>query len=211
MEKRRILIIDDNADTHEFLEMLLRDEFNVISATTSSDGLRRFRNGWFDLILLDVWMPDVDGFELCRRIRRLDRRIPIVFYSAAAREADRQAGLAAGANAYLCKPDAIDELVETLVQLLSDWENEALEAKKAEITAIRDEIAQRRIEINGVLDRARARKARLEDKIMILKSRQAFLNAGGTKAQFRRLYPETFKEAANSIAETPISVTAAQD
>jgi DNA-binding response OmpR family regulator len=73
----------------------------------------------FDLYVLDAWLPGLDGFEFCREIRRVDSITPILFYSGAGYETDKQEGIAAGANAYLVKPD-VESLVETMSSLIAE-------------------------------------------------------------------------------------------
>jgi two-component system OmpR family response regulator len=72
----------------------------------------------FDLYLLDGWLPQLDGFEFCRQLRKFDSKTPILFYSGAAYDADKQKGIAAGANAYVSKPD-VEGLIETVVALIA--------------------------------------------------------------------------------------------
>jgi DNA-binding response OmpR family regulator len=71
----------------------------------------------FDLYLLDAWLPDIDGFELCRRLRMVDPFKPILFFSGAAYEADKQKGIQAGGTGYVVKPD-IGSLLESITQFL---------------------------------------------------------------------------------------------
>ena len=72
----------------------------------------------FDLYMLDARLPDVDGFELCRRLRAIDQQTPILFFSGASREADKKKGIEAGANAYVIKPD-LEGLVRSIKQYVS--------------------------------------------------------------------------------------------
>jgi two-component system response regulator TrcR len=72
--------------------------------------------------LLDVWLPDLDGFELCRRMRDYDSHTPILFFSGAAHEADKKRGIKAGADDYVIKPD-LAGLVGTIRQFVSQAEN----------------------------------------------------------------------------------------
>jgi DNA-binding response OmpR family regulator len=88
------------------LSMLL--EFSQIEAKTvgtANQALSLMEAERFDLYLLDSWLSDLDGFELCRRMRDLDPHTPILFFSGAGYETDKQRGIAAGANAYVVKPD----------------------------------------------------------------------------------------------------------
>jgi DNA-binding response OmpR family regulator len=72
---------------------------------TAAQALSLMQEECFDLVLLDARLPDLDGFELCRRMRIFDPHTPILFFSGAAYEADKKRGIEAGANAYVIKPD----------------------------------------------------------------------------------------------------------
>ena len=118
----RVLCVDDDEDSRVMLAMLLR--LALIEAKTVGTALQALssiQNERFDLYLLDSRLPDLDGFELCRRMRAIDRQTPILFFSGAAQETDRKKGLEAGANAYLVKPE-IDSLIQTITQFVGHAE-----------------------------------------------------------------------------------------
>jgi DNA-binding response OmpR family regulator len=101
------------------LTMLLRLALIEAKAVgTAAQALSLIQAEHFDLYMLDGWLPDIDGFELCRRMRAFDPHIPILFFSGAAYEADKQKGIDAGANDYVIKPN-ISELVRSIKQLMS--------------------------------------------------------------------------------------------
>jgi len=83
------------------------------SVATATQALSSIQTERFDLYLLDSRLPDLDGFELCRRMRAVDVHAPIRFFSGAAMEADKRKGIEAGADAYVTKPD-VDELVDSI-------------------------------------------------------------------------------------------------
>jgi len=85
---------------------------------TAAQALSLIQTEHFDLYLLDVWLPDLDGFELCRRVRVLDPPTPVLFYSGAAYDDDKKRGIEAGANAYVTKPD-VDGLLGRVTELVS--------------------------------------------------------------------------------------------
>lgn len=115
----RVLCVDDNADACEMLSVLLKhSDIEALCVGSAGGALRMIQAQHFDLFLLDVVLPDFDGFELCRRIRSFDRLTPILFYSGAAYETDKQQGIKAGANAYLIKPD-VDSLVKTIMHFVN--------------------------------------------------------------------------------------------
>lgn len=116
--RSHILCVDDDPDACEMLTALL--VAYGISATCVESGpeaLLAINEKSFDLYVLDGWLPYLDGFELCRQIRQVDAKTPIVFYSGAAYDADRQKGMAAGANAYIAKPN-VEGLISTMSSLL---------------------------------------------------------------------------------------------
>ena len=115
--KCRILCVEDDADTGFMLARLLGLEYEVRTATSVAQALRLARSERFDCYILDNRFADGTGVELCRELRAADHQTPISFYSGAAYESDKEAGLAAGAQAYVTKPE-IDELLATISALL---------------------------------------------------------------------------------------------
>jgi CheY-like chemotaxis protein len=116
--QKRILLVEENDDSRYLAELTL-EEYALVFACGFNDGLRLARQGGFDLYILDNWLPDESGVELCRAIREFDPHTPILFYSAAAYARDIQEGLRAGAQAYLVKPVIPDDLRQTVTQLIS--------------------------------------------------------------------------------------------
>lgn len=116
-----ILIVDDSASVRKLVELTLRRRgYTVVSATSGVSALASLAETRPDLILLDVMLDALSGFHLCRAIRRHDDlgSIPIIILSGREGEADRQAGLAAGVDAYLTKPFKPDELLEAVASQL---------------------------------------------------------------------------------------------
>jgi len=117
--KHRVLYIEDHADTVEMVTLMLEGGgFNVQAFSTLEAGLEAASEQKFDLYLLDVWLPDGSGMDLCRKIREFDAKTPIVFYSAAAYDGDKEAALESGAQAYLIKPTDSPNLCESLFRVL---------------------------------------------------------------------------------------------
>jgi DNA-binding response OmpR family regulator len=113
---RKILIVDDDASLrHALAEQLeLHEEFKVAEAETGNAALEQVKQGYFDAILLDVGLPDMDGRELCRLMRRTNVRSPILMLTGADGEADTILGLDAGANDYITKPFRLNVLLARL-------------------------------------------------------------------------------------------------
>lgn len=108
---QKILIIDDENATVQLLTMLLEDEgFEVIKAYRAEDGLRKAYRNHPDLVLLDVMMPGMSGWEVCRRLRELSD-VPIIFLTARTEVKDVVKGLEMGADDYVVKPYENEELI----------------------------------------------------------------------------------------------------
>lgn len=107
----KILVIDDEETTVQLLTILLEHKgFEVIKAYNAEDGLRKAYRNHPDLVLLDIMMPDMDGWEVCRRLRELSD-MPIIFLTARVEIKDVVKGLELGADDYVIKPYDNDELI----------------------------------------------------------------------------------------------------
>lgn len=111
----RVLIVEDEAKLSRLLKGLLEDEnHNVDLAADGEEGLQFVRSGDYDVIVLDVLLPGIDGLEVCRRVRAQRNSTPILMLTARTLVEDRVAGLDAGADDYLSKPFAFAELLARL-------------------------------------------------------------------------------------------------
>ena len=123
----RILIVDDEPAVREALERILRlDGFEVALACDGREAVRSQAAAPADAVLLDVLMPGLDGLEVCRRMRDTGDRTPVLMLTARDQVGDRVAGLEAGADDYLSKPFALEELLARVRALLrrSGWSGE---------------------------------------------------------------------------------------
>ena len=103
---KKILMVDDEEDLREALadQLVMTDEFDVFEAGTGAEGLKRTKEALYDLIILDVGLPDMDGRELCRLMRKQGVKCPIVMLTGHVTNSDTILGLDAGANDYVSKP-----------------------------------------------------------------------------------------------------------
>ena len=103
---KTILLIDDDDDLREALteQFVMTEEFAVVEAGTGADALQYLKNGLFDLLIVDVGLPDTDGRELCRLMRKQGLKTPVIMLTGHATDADTILGLDAGANDYVTKP-----------------------------------------------------------------------------------------------------------
>ncbi len=108
----RILVIEDEDAIADFVVRGLREEgFAVERASDGEDGWHRLRTGAWDVVLLDWWLPGPDGLMLLRRFRQAGYHTPVLFLTARDAVSDRVRGLDSGADDYLCKPFAFEELL----------------------------------------------------------------------------------------------------
>jgi len=120
--KCRILYVDDHEDSSEMFRLLLSDsEYEVHTARTVKEAMQLARTHEFDLYVLDKRLPDGSGMELCRLLNQLSPGVPCIFYTGDAYEINRQEAMAAGADAYIPKPD-VEALIDAVYKLLSERE-----------------------------------------------------------------------------------------
>lgn len=119
--KANILVVEDDPDSAELMSQILEIEgYRVKRSPSGLKALEQASNGDIDLILLDVMLPGVDGFEVCHRLRQEPptASLPILMVSAKGRREDIDTGLRVGANAYMTKPLSRHDLLSTVKKLL---------------------------------------------------------------------------------------------
>jgi DNA-binding response OmpR family regulator len=121
--KARILCVEDNRDSREMIATLLRqsnEDYQVTAVETAAEALALNGKYEFDLYILDIWLPGMDGVELCRRLRERGVTNPIMFFSAmGVQQKDKDYVLASGADEFLVKSIDIDRFTETVEKLLT--------------------------------------------------------------------------------------------
>lgn len=121
MSAQKILIIDDEVDLVETLKFRLECKgFEVVEAFDGQEGLARARSARPDLLILDVMLPKMDGYHICRLLKSDEqfKNIPIIMLTARSQETDKQAGLEHGADAYIPKPFEPKYLMEKIEELI---------------------------------------------------------------------------------------------
>jgi DNA-binding response OmpR family regulator len=117
----RVLYVEDHEDTRELVTLLLSQRsYEVVTGNSIESGMALAIAQKFDLYLLDSWLPDGSGLELCRKIRQFDNTTPILFYSAAAYASDHEMALQCGAQAYLIKPSQPSDLCKLVSELIDN-------------------------------------------------------------------------------------------
>jgi len=115
----RILLVEDEEHIRSLVKLNLElEEFEVIATGNGKDAVKLFHEQHFDLLILDVMLPDMDGFQICEQVRLTNIEVPIIFLTAKDAAADRIAGLKRGADDYLTKPFNLEELLLRVHNLL---------------------------------------------------------------------------------------------
>jgi len=163
--KRRVLIIEDSSDIARLVRLHLKDiNCDADIAGTGEEGLRLFGSRSYDLVILDIMLPGMDGLDVCRVLREDREYVPILMLTAKSTELDRVLGLEIGADDYLSKPFSIPELIARAKALLR--RTEAL--KKRAVSGHSDEILRRA----GLTIEVGKRRVTLGDRELSLTARE---------------------------------------
>jgi len=112
MKNRHILVVEDDANIRRGVTDILESEgYEVTPARDGAEGLKLYRQGGHDLVLLDLMMPEMNGYDVCREIRKRSPQVPILILSAKSEEVDKVVGLEIGADDYITKPFGVRELL----------------------------------------------------------------------------------------------------
>lgn len=121
LKKKRILIVDDEPTIIEMVQIRLEVAgFDVLSAENGQEGLEKVRREKPDLVILDIMMPKMNGYQVCRELKKDEatKKIPVILFSAKSQESDKFWGEECGADAYILKPYEIEELLAKIHHLL---------------------------------------------------------------------------------------------
>lgn len=114
-----ILLAEDDVNLGHLLQTFLKSKgFNVSLAQNGKIAFEKFNNGSYQFCILDVMMPEMDGITLAKEIREIDKKIPILFLTAKSMKEDKLEGFSAGADDYLTKPFAMEELLARITAIL---------------------------------------------------------------------------------------------
>ncbi len=187
----RILVIEDEDEIADFLVRGLREEgFIVERAEDGKQGWRCLHNGGWDVVLLDWWLPATDGLQLLQRFRQHDQLTPVLFLTAKDAVSDRVRGLDNGANDYLCKPFAFEELLARV---------RALARRQGPPTTM---LTYRDVQVDLATQRAERAGQRLdltakEQALLVL-----FLRHPGEVLSRTRIYEQVWDERYDGLSNT---------
>ena len=191
----RLLVVDDDPYLREALALVLDlNGFEVYTAQDGREAIRTLAVDSPDAVILDVLMPGLDGLEVCRRMRATGDRTPVLMLTARAEVSDRVAGLEAGADDYLAKPFAREELVARLRALLrrTGWEGDEQQTLRHEDLEL-DPVAHEARRAGRTLELTRTEFLLLE--LLMRHPRQVLTRA----TIFDRVWGYDFGPASNSL------------
>lgn len=120
---KRILLVEDETNIRNLVKMNLElEEYEVVATGEGKQAIKFFHGQHFDLLILDVMLPEVSGFQICEQVRLTNMEVPIIFLTAKDTAADRIAGLKKGADDYLTKPFNLEELLLRVKKLIQRTE-----------------------------------------------------------------------------------------
>jgi two-component system response regulator MprA len=190
----RLLVVDDDPSVREAIALVLDlGGFDVVTASDGREAIRTLSVDSPDAVILDVLMPGIDGLEVCRRMRAIGNHTPVLMLTARTEVSDRVAGLEAGADDYLVKPFAREELIARLRALLrrTGWEGEAPALRFADLEL--DPLAHEARRDGRLLELTRTEFLLLE--LLMRHPRQVLTRA----TIFDRVWGYDFGPASNSL------------
>jgi len=193
VSRRSILCIEKDVAARAVLSHALR-EYEVVFTSDAFETIRSMNGRAFDAYIIDFWLPDWSGPQLCRAIRDTDPHCPVIFCTAAEADLSRQRAMRAGASVYLCKPVNAELLQSKLSALVARVDSMSLRAKAHMEDAVAAELTRWGPRLsadsrsNEVTAQALQRTARA-------RAQKAFIAAGGTRAHFERWWPHVFGSA----------------
>jgi len=145
-----ILLAEDDVNLGHLLQTFLKSKgFNVSLAQNGKIAFEKFNNGSFQFCILDVMMPEMDGITLAKEIREIDKKIPILFLTAKSMKEDKLEGFSAGADDYLTKPFAMEELLARITAILRRTGEDVQNEDSYQIAGIKYEPEIRLLHLNG--------------------------------------------------------------
>ena len=144
-----ILVVDDESSIIQLAKLYLeREGYHVDGVTTGREGLDRFHEAPADLIVLDLMLPDIDGFEICRQIRA-ESDVPVLMLTARKEDIDKIVGLELGADDYLTKPFNPHELVARVKAVLRRYQAGASPGEIIEMSSVRLDLSRHEVTVDG--------------------------------------------------------------
>jgi DNA-binding response OmpR family regulator len=158
-----ILVVEDDSDLSELIKIQLTDnDYEVEQVMNGRVALQKALENKYSLIILDIMLPEVDGFEICKAVRKQDRKVPVLMLTAKAEEVDKIMGLDFGADDYLTKPFSIKEFIARVKALL----------RRASVSEDEDSSKLDKLDFGELIIYPNKRSVQLDDTLIELTSKE---------------------------------------
>jgi DNA-binding response OmpR family regulator len=158
-----ILIVEDDSDLSELIKIQLTDnDYEIEQVLNGRIALEKALSNQYSLIILDIMLPEVDGFEICRSIRKENTQVPILMLTAKAEEVDKIMGLEYGADDYLTKPFSVKELIARVKAIL----------RRAATSEEKDSSKSDKLDFGNLIIYPNKRAVQVEDDLIELTSKE---------------------------------------
>jgi DNA-binding response OmpR family regulator len=191
--RRALLCIEKDEAARAVLRNALSD-YELVFTVDAFETIRSMHARAFDGYILDFWLPDWSGPQLCRAIRDIDPHCPVIFCSAAEADLSKQRAMRAGASAYFSKPVDTEALREKLTSLMARVDTASLRAKAAMEQVVQAQLVRWAPRLAGSSADSELVGQSLE-RTARARAYKAFLAAGGSRAHFDRWWPHVFGSA----------------
>lgn len=115
---KKVLVIDDTLGIRKFLKITLENyNYSVIESDEGLDGFEKFETEKPDIVILDLGLPDIDGLDVLRKIREINKETPVIILTVRSEESSVKSAYEIGANAYITKPFQIDQVIDILEEM----------------------------------------------------------------------------------------------
>jgi DNA-binding response OmpR family regulator len=188
------LCIEREAAARAALVHTLSD-YDVVFTGDAFETIRSMNARAFDAYIIDFWLPDWSGPQLCRSIRDSDPHCPVIFCTAADSDLSRQRAMRAGGTAYLCKPVSYVELKTRVSALIARSDAASLRAKPDMEDVVESEIARWQTRLCAAALEEKELICQSMERTARMRAQKAFISAGGTRAHFERWWPHVFGSA----------------
>ena len=175
MERKKILLIEDEVKLARFVELELRYEgYDVTVCHDGREGMQQITDGDYDMVLLDLMLPGLTGIEICRRVRKFSQ-IPIIMLTAKDEVMDKVAGLDSGADDYLTKPFAIEELLARMRVAFKHSTGTAVKKSLLQVQDLEIDTEKRMVTVGGTVVDLTKKEYLVQNKNIVL-TREQILN-----------------------------------
>jgi DNA-binding response OmpR family regulator len=188
---RPVLCVTGRPETQAIVEQGVKG-YRAVFASDAAGAIRCANSGNFDAYLIDYWLADWSGVQLCRHLREVDPNAPIVIFNGANQAEHRRRALRAGANGFFIQPLDTNALCTSLTTFLNISDHRSIGARVEEQRAVQEELTRQAEFIKLRVDRAKEVAVDANERIARIKAYRTFIDAGGMRSHFEKWWPQVY-------------------